>query len=68
MEPIVISCIESAMQITRNVVELQNMERRSLMNHMRSDDDKNTIVQWNKILRNMTHEGAPWFNSDTYPK
>lgn len=68
METIVLSCIETAMKITRNVVELQNMERRLLMNHMRSDDDKETIVQWNRILRTMTHEEGPWYNEKFYPR
>lgn len=67
MEGVSQSCIESAMKITRNVVELQNMERRLLMNHMRTEDEKEVVMKWNSIIQTMTHEEAPWYSSKLYP-
>ncbi|KAJ6646111.1 Lysosomal-trafficking regulator [Pseudolycoriella hygida] len=60
-------CIESAMKMTRDVVEIQNMERRILMNKMRSQDESGLSREWNTLIDRMTHEGAPWHNEETYP-
>jgi hypothetical protein len=61
-EFIVQSCVDTAMSITRSFVEVQNMERRTLMNFMRNDNDNYAINEWNNIVNRLTHEGAPWFN------
>lgn len=66
-ESVVDSCIESAMKITRDVVEIQNMERRILMNEMRAYDESGLSQEWNIIIDRMTHEGAPWCNEERYP-
>lgn len=66
-EPIVQPCIDSAMKITRDVVEIQNMERRILMNEMRTYDESGLNREWNALIDRMTHEGAPWWNEDKYP-
>lgn len=66
-EPIVNLCIDSAMKITRDVVEIQNMERRILMNEMRIYDESGLSREWNIIIERMTHEGAPWCNQEMYP-
>ncbi|XP_037048186.1 lysosomal-trafficking regulator isoform X2 [Bradysia coprophila] len=66
-ETIVQHCIDSAMKITRDVVEIQNMERRVLMNAMRRCDESGLSREWNKIIERMTHEGAPWWNEEKYP-
>lgn len=55
-------CIESSMVTTRRVAELQNSERKLLMNHMKDYDDTHTYTKWIEIVRRMTHEGAPWFS------
>lgn len=67
-EAIVQQCIDSAMKITRDVVEIQNMERRILMNEMRTYDESGLNREWNIIIDRMTHEGAPWCNEEKYPK
>uniref|UniRef100_A0A1A9W7K7 Lysosomal-trafficking regulator n=1 Tax=Glossina brevipalpis TaxID=37001 RepID=A0A1A9W7K7_9MUSC len=56
------SCIESSMLTTRKVAELQNSERKLLMNYMKDYDDTHTYTKWLDIVRRMTHEGAPWYN------
>ncbi|XP_055840960.1 lysosomal-trafficking regulator isoform X2 [Episyrphus balteatus] len=58
------SCIETSMVITRVVAELQNSERKILMNHMKEYDENYTFHKWLEIIRRMTHEGAPWFSID----
>lgn len=67
-ESIAQSCIDLAMKITRDVVELQNMERRVLMNGMRSYDESGMTTEWKMIIDRMTHEGAPWHCPKTYSK
>lgn len=67
-EVIVQQCVDSAMKITRDVVEIQNMERRILMNEMRTYDESGLNREWNIIIERMTHEGAPWCNEEKYPK
>ncbi|KAL9905520.1 lysosomal-trafficking regulator mauve isoform 2-T7 [Glossina fuscipes fuscipes] len=57
------NCIESSMLTTRRVAELQNSERKLLMNYMKDYDDTHTYTKWLDIVRRMTHEGAPWYNS-----
>lgn len=67
-EQIAQNCIESAMKITRNVVEIQNAERRSAIANIRVHDESCLDHEWNSIMERMTHEGAPWYCSRTYPK
>lgn len=67
-EPIVQSCIDSAMNITRSVVELQYDERRLLMNEMRADDESRLASDWQQLIARMTHEGAPWHSIRQYPQ
>ncbi|XP_075162277.1 lysosomal-trafficking regulator mauve [Haematobia irritans] len=55
-------CIDSSMITTRRVAELQNSERKLIMNHMKDYDDTHYYNKWLEIVRRMTHEGAPWFN------
>lgn len=67
-EPIVQPCIDSAMNITRSVVELQYDERRLLMNEMRADDDSRLASDWRQLIARMGHEGAPWHSPRLYPR
>ncbi|TMW51472.1 hypothetical protein DOY81_003443 [Sarcophaga bullata] len=62
------ACIESSMITTRRVAELQNSERKLLMNHMKDYDDTHTYTKWIEIVRRMTHEGAPWFSEHSGEK
>lgn len=61
-------CIEAGMKITRDVVELQNCERRILMNQMRTENEAIMIEKWKFIIENLTQEGCPWHYSKNYPK
>lgn len=67
-EQIAQNCIESAMKITRNVVEIQNAERRTAIANIRVHDESCLDYEWNSIIDRMSHEGAPWHCARTYPK
>lgn len=59
------NCIESAMKITRYVVEIQNAERRNAIAYIRVHDENCLKDEWNSVIERMTHEGAPWYSSRT---
>lgn len=65
-EQIATNCIDSAMKITRNVVEMQNAERRGAIAHMRFHDEGCLSQEWHLIIDRMTHEGAPWHSPRNY--
>lgn len=68
-EAVVQPCIEAAMRCTRAVVELQNAERRLLINTMRTCDDETRLAtNWRRLIARMTHEGAPWHAMRSYPR
>lgn len=67
-ESIVQACIDSAMRITRHVVELQNSERRILMSQMRAQDESGLALEWQMLIDRMTHEGGPWHCPRNYPR
>lgn len=68
-EPAVQPCIDAAMQCTRAVVELQNAERRQLINAMRAGDDEMRLAaDWRRLVERMTHEAAPWHAARVYPR
>lgn len=61
---------ESAMTITRTVVEEQNAERKVLMEklkYMRALEAQ-AIGRWRDLVKRLTHERAPWYFSENYPK
>ncbi|XP_043802413.1 lysosomal-trafficking regulator isoform X3 [Apis laboriosa] len=61
---------ESAMAITRTVVEEQNRERKVLMERLKHSRtmEAQAIAKWRDLARRLTHERAPWFFSNSYPK
>lgn len=67
-DSVAINAIESAMKITRYVVEMQNSERRNAMASIRVHDESCLTQEWNSIIDRMTHEGAPWHAPRTYTK
>lgn len=67
-DSIALNAIESAMKITRYVVEIQNSERRNAMASIRVHDETCLTREWNSIIDRMTHEGAPWHAPRTYSK
>lgn len=64
-DTIATNCIESAMKITRYVVEIQNTERRNAIAYIRVHDENCLKYEWNSIIERMTHEGAPWHSPRT---
>lgn len=67
-DSVALNAIESAMKITRYVVEIQNSERRNAMASIRVHDETCLTQEWNSIIDRMTHEGAPWHAPRTYSK
>lgn len=65
---IALNAIESAMKITRYVVEIQNSERRNAMVSIRVHDECCLTQEWCSIIDRMTHEGAPWYSARIYSK
>lgn len=65
LDSVATSCIESAMKITRYVVEIQNSERRNAIAYIRVHDENCLKYEWNSIIERMTHEGAPWYSMRT---
>ncbi|XP_076389629.1 lysosomal-trafficking regulator mauve isoform X1 [Megachile rotundata] len=61
---------ESAMTITRMVVEEQNRERKVLMERLKHTRalEAQAIAKWRDLARRLTHERAPWHFPDSYPR
>lgn len=62
-ESFVQTCIDGAMKLTRDVIDIQNKERRSLMNYMKKTQEMDYYREWYELIKRMTHEEAPWYNS-----
>lgn len=67
-DSLAMSCVETAMKITRYVVEMQNSERRNAIAYIRVHDENCLKDEWNSIIDRMTHEGAPWYSQRTTMK
>ncbi|XP_048261477.1 lysosomal-trafficking regulator isoform X2 [Bombus terrestris] len=61
---------ESAMTITRTVVEEQNRERKVLMERLKHSRamEAQAIAKWRDLARRLTHERAPWHFPNSYPR
>ncbi|XP_053613102.1 lysosomal-trafficking regulator isoform X2 [Plodia interpunctella] len=61
---------ESAMSITRRVVELQNTERKSFMEHLRRAHAQRAAAtaRWHRAVDDYTHERAVWHEGYSYPQ
>ncbi|XP_036146533.1 lysosomal-trafficking regulator isoform X4 [Monomorium pharaonis] len=61
---------ESAMTITRSVVEEQNRERKVLMEQLKHTRalEAQAVARWRDIAKRLTHERAPWHFPESYPK
>lgn len=55
------------MKMTRDVIDMQNRERRQLMNHLKRTQEIDYYREWKEVIQRMTHESAPWHNPDLYP-
>ncbi|KAG6439329.1 hypothetical protein O3G_MSEX000680 [Manduca sexta] len=60
---------ETAMQMTRQVVETQNAERKSFMELLRSANARAAAraARWRRLLDDLTHEHAVWHDPRSYP-
>ena len=67
LEPLVQVCIDSAMKMTRNVIDIQNKERRHLMNELKKSQEIDFYREWFELVQRMIHEDAPWYNQNLYP-
>lgn len=67
MESTVQVCIDSAMKMTRSVIDIQNKERRQLMNQLKKSQEIDFYREWFDLIQRMIHEDAPWYNADLYP-
>ena len=61
--------MESAMTITRTVVEEQNRERKALMEKLKhwKAMEAQAMSRWKDLTKRLTHERAPWHFPDSYP-
>ncbi|XP_011144679.1 lysosomal-trafficking regulator isoform X1 [Harpegnathos saltator] len=60
---------ESAMTITRAVVEEQNRERKVLMEQLKHTRalEAQAVARWRDLAKRLTHERAPWHFPENYP-
>ncbi|XP_016837232.1 lysosomal-trafficking regulator isoform X2 [Nasonia vitripennis] len=68
-EPLAKQLTESAMAITRTVVEEQNRERKVLMERLKHCRglEAQAMAKWRDLAKRLTHEKAPWFFPGSYP-
>ncbi|KAF7992714.1 hypothetical protein HCN44_005058 [Aphidius gifuensis] len=61
---------DSAMTITRTVVEEQNCERKILMEKLKHSRaiEAQLMAKWRDLAKRLTHERAPWYFKESYPK
>ncbi|KZC14096.1 Lysosomal-trafficking regulator, partial [Dufourea novaeangliae] len=61
---------ESAMTITRTVVEEQNQERKVLMERLKHSRamEAQAVAKWRDLTKRLTHERAPWHFPKSYPR
>ncbi|XP_033229888.1 lysosomal-trafficking regulator isoform X2 [Belonocnema kinseyi] len=61
--------MESAMAITRTVVEEQNRERKVLMEKLKYSKamEAQAMARWKELTKRLTHERAPWHFPESYP-
>ncbi|XP_057327101.1 lysosomal-trafficking regulator [Microplitis mediator] len=60
---------ESAMIITRSVIEEQNHERKALMEKFKHTRglEAQSMARWRDLTKRLTHERAPWYFPESYP-
>lgn len=66
-ETLVQVTIDGAMKMTRDVIDMQNRERRQLMNYLKRTQEIDYFREWKEVIQRMTQENAPWYNSELYP-
>lgn len=66
-ETLVQTCIDHAMRMTREVIDMQNKERRKLMNQLKRAQEMDFYHEWRELIQRMVHENAPWFKEELFP-
>lgn len=66
-ESLVQQCVDGAMKLTRDVIDIQNKERRVLMKDMKKAQEMDFYREWYEVIQRMTHEAGPFHNPDLYP-
>ncbi|KAG8236416.1 hypothetical protein J437_LFUL012837 [Ladona fulva] len=61
---------ECALDVTRAVVDTQNLERKTFMEHIKLmySMEVHVKIRWQQIIQQFTHERAVWFFPDSYPR
>ena len=59
-----------AMEITQEVINLQGLERKRFLEHLRLNQslDLRTKHLWHQLISQLTHEYGIWFEAASYPK
>lgn len=59
-----------AMEITQEVINLQGLERKRFLEHLRVNQslDLRTKHLWHQLISQLTHEYGIWFEAGSYPK
>ncbi|KPI96894.1 Lysosomal-trafficking regulator [Papilio xuthus] len=62
-------CTESAMAVTRRVVEAQNCERKQFLEHLRRAHAAAALAaaRWRRLIDTHTHERGVWHNPSGWP-
>ncbi|KAJ8731033.1 hypothetical protein PYW08_002446 [Mythimna loreyi] len=61
---------ESAMTVTRGVVDVQNSQRKAFMEHLRRAHARHAAAAqaWQRLIDTYTHEQAVWHSARSYPR
>ncbi|KAJ8721734.1 hypothetical protein PYW07_002509 [Mythimna separata] len=61
---------ESAMTVTRGVVDVQNSQRKAFMEHLRRAHARHAAAAqaWQRLIDTYTHEQAVWHSPRSYPR
>lgn len=64
-----VSLIDSAMSITRTIVEIQNAERKEFLKHLRRQQNLLIIAtqKWREIIDKYCHEMGVWYSKESHP-
>ncbi|KAK6183248.1 hypothetical protein SNE40_010762 [Patella caerulea] len=60
---------DRAMEVTQTVTQLQNQQRKKLINHIKKSMTAGIHIKksWQELVQNLTHERAVWFHEESYP-
>lgn len=69
-EPLANKITETAMSLTRTVVETQNIERKAFLDHLRHQQITlvNNAQKWRDMIDRFSHERGIWYFESSYPQ